>query len=62
MIGPFSKPLERNLFFGWLWSQVKKSATDRDIPIQQRPPMQELESSHEVACYYPLSVEEVETV
>ncbi|MBX3169120.1 MAG: ABC transporter ATP-binding protein [Candidatus Eremiobacteraeota bacterium] len=29
---------------------------------QQRPPMQELESSHEVACYYPLTVEEVVTV
>lgn len=29
---------------------------------QQRPPMQELESSHEVACHYPLSVEEVVTV
>ena len=29
---------------------------------QQRPPMQELQSSHEVACHYPLSVEEVESV
>ncbi|MBN9415957.1 MAG: ABC transporter ATP-binding protein [Candidatus Eremiobacteraeota bacterium] len=29
---------------------------------QQRPPMQEMESSHEVACHYPLSVEEVGTV